>query len=121
MEVSLTPDIVCGLPVWGNDPRWSLLGYAFDPPTRAPGVGDADVVTQNGARGTPSFLLAWAEDLLQVRGVLVFFVQWLTYFASRLRSMAEVCVLLSSAHDAFAFVYLGYWVLEWNLGSRCVR
>lgn len=58
MELSLTPDRVRGLPVWSQDIRWSLLGYALEP-TRAAGKESAAV--------SDYCYLEWMELKLLVR------------------------------------------------------
>lgn len=60
------PDKVLGLPVWDNDPRWSMLGYAFDPPGGEP-RDDTSNWAARAAAGQELRFLVWAEDLLEVR------------------------------------------------------
>lgn len=74
-ERALIPDGVLGLPVWNNDPRWSLLGYALER-RRAPSSGAAATATvQEGCEATLHYV-DWMDVLLQVtatfwRGVLL--------------------------------------------------
>lgn len=61
IEQSLTPDPAHGLPVWEQDIRWSLLGFALE---RGGGTGNEET---EGVRGMqPRSYLDWMEVELQV-------------------------------------------------------
>ncbi|CAN0188507.1 unnamed protein product, partial [Ectocarpus sp. 12 AP-2014] len=64
IERSLTPDGARGLPVWGQDIRWSLLGFAFE---QSKGGNDEESDGRVGERreGQPSYL-DWMEIRLQM-------------------------------------------------------
>lgn len=48
IERSLTPNLVYGLPVWNQDIRWSLLGYALEPADGGGGGGGGVSVQKEG-------------------------------------------------------------------------
>ncbi|CAN0107549.1 unnamed protein product, partial [Ectocarpus sp. 12 AP-2014] len=64
IERSLTPDGARGLPVWGQDIRWSLLGFAFE---QSKGGNDEESDGRVGEKreGQPSYL-DWMEIRLQM-------------------------------------------------------
>ncbi|CAM9834376.1 unnamed protein product, partial [Ectocarpus fasciculatus] len=64
IEQSLTPDGARGLPVWGQDIRWSLLGFAFE---QSEGGNDEESEGRVGEKkeGLPSYL-DWMEIRLQM-------------------------------------------------------
>ena len=61
IEQSLTPDAAGGLPVWEQDIRWSLLGFALE---RGGGAGKEEAGDGRGLQ-LPSYL-DWMEVELQV-------------------------------------------------------
>lgn len=64
IEQSLTPDGARGLPVWGQDIRWSLLGFAFE---QSEGANEEESEGRVGEKkeGQPSYL-DWMEIRLKV-------------------------------------------------------
>lgn len=69
IEAAINPDRPCGLPVWGNDPRWSLLGYALEPVAPVPGSSSRGTATGemvDRVRREMSYL-KWMKHLLEVR------------------------------------------------------
>ncbi|CAM9446167.1 unnamed protein product, partial [Ectocarpus sp. 4 AP-2014] len=64
IEQSLTPDGSRGLPVWSQDIRWSLLGFAFE---QSEGENDEESEGRVGEKreGQPSYL-DWMEIRLQM-------------------------------------------------------
>lgn len=67
IEQSLTPDRARGLPVWKQDIRWSLLGFAFERSNcegKDKEEGEMEE-TNRGRAGLPSYL-EWMEVELMV-------------------------------------------------------
>lgn len=71
----MTPDKIYGLPVWCNDPRWSILGYALEPSSAAVEASarrrerrrEGDSADGRAETNRELFMLDWVEDLLQVQ------------------------------------------------------
>lgn len=68
VQLALTPDPTRGLPVWGNDPRWSLLGHALGSSAATDGAKEEEV--EGGVPPACLCYLVWMDDLLEVCGVL---------------------------------------------------